>query len=98
MKEFNELTLNEQRNEVDSEFNKLILLLNETKKDFSIPGELKFKNYDQIKDANMSESDYLKLVYDQVKDIRETILLLIYYLGNNVDIEALKKKIEEKEN
>ena len=98
MKEFDEMTINEQRNEVDSEFNKLILLLEETKKSFSIPGNISFKNYDQVKDANMSDSDYLKLIYDQVKDVRETILLLVYYLGNNVDIEALKKKLEEKEN
>ncbi len=98
MKEFKDMTINEKRNEVDSEYNKLILLLNETKKSFSIPGEINFKNYDQIKDANMSEDDYLKLIYDQVKDIRETILLLVYYLGNNVNVDDLKKKLEEKEN
>lgn len=97
MKEFKNMTINEKRNEVDSEYNKLILLLNETKKSFSIPGEIKLKNYDQVKDANMSEDEYLKLIYDQVKDIRETILLLIYYLGNNVNIDDLKKKLEKKE-
>lgn len=98
MKEFKDMNLNEKRNEVDSEFNKLIMLLQETKKTFSLPGDINFKNYDLIKDANMSEDDYLNLIYTQVKEIRETLLLLIYYLGNNVDIEALKKKIEKVEN
>lgn len=97
MKSFKNMTINEKRNEVDSEYNKLILLLNETKKSFSIPGQIKFKNYDQVKDANMSEDEYLKLIYDQVKDIREAILLLIYYLGNNVNIDDLKEKLEKKE-
>ena len=73
MKSFKNMTINEKRNEVDSEYNKLILLLNETKKTFSIPGQIKLKNYDVVKDANMSEDEYLKLIYDQVKDIREAI-------------------------
>ena len=98
MKEFKNMSLNEKRNEVDGEFNKLIMLLQETKNTFSLPGSINFKNYDQIKDVNMSEEDYLSLIYTQVKEIRETLLLLVYYLGNNVDIEALKQKLEKKEN
>ena len=97
MKSFKNMTINEKRNEVDSEYNKLILLINETKKTFSIPGQIKLKNYDIVKDANMSEDEYLELIYDQVKDIREAILLLVYYLGNNVNIDDLKEKLEKKE-
>lgn len=90
------MDINQKRNDVDMEFNRLILLLEEMKKNYSLPSEIAFKNYDIVKDANMSDSEYLKLIRDQVIGIRETILTLVYYLGNNVNIESLKKKLEEK--
>ncbi|HPF83682.1 MAG TPA: hypothetical protein PLV83_05945 [Bacilli bacterium] len=92
--EWNNMDINQKRNEVDSEFNKLILLLEEAKKAYSLPTEIKFKNYDVVKDANMSDDDYLKLINDQIKGLRETILTLLYYLSNNVDVEALKAKLD----
>ena len=90
-----ELDLNQQRNEVNLEFNKLVLLLKETKEMFSIPTTLDIKNYDSVKDEKMTEEEYLKLMYDEIQGIRETLLTLVYYLGNNVDMNKLKEKMEQ---
>lgn len=90
------MNINQKRNEVDMEFNRLVLLLEEMKKKYSLPSEINFKNYDIVKDANMSDDEYLNLIHEEVIGIRETILTLVYYLGNNVDMDSLKKKLEEK--
>lgn len=75
---FKELSANDKRNEINLEMDKLFKILEQLTINSEIKNcDVKFNNYDLVKDVNMSNDIYLNQIYENVMNIRK---MLMYYL------------------
>ena len=72
---FNKLGLNDKRNEFNQEMIKILELINHITKTKGYENDMvKTINYDIIKDKSMSEDEYLFYQYQNLINIRKTII------------------------
>ena len=80
---FCNLSENHKRNEINAEFQKLHELIISIKHIQGITApETEVMNYDILEDANMSESEFLNLVYRDVMNIRKAIINYLSWKEN----------------
>lgn len=72
---FKELSTNEKRNEINSEMEKLFVILDQLMSNYKgntlYPGIV---NYDSTTDINMSEDAYLEQIYRDTMNIRKVLM------------------------
>ena len=72
---FNKIGLNDKRNEFNQEMIKILELVNQIKKAKGYEKDIvKIINYDIIKDKSMSEDEYLFYQYQNLINIRKSII------------------------
>lgn len=72
---FNKIGLNDKRNEFNQEMIKIFELVNEITKAKGYQNDIsKIINYDSIRDESMSEDEYLFYQYQNLINIRKTII------------------------
>lgn len=72
---FSKLSVNDKRNEINSEMGKVFEILKGLIQTTNIPITTNnISNYDQSKDSDILESDYLNNIYKDFMSIRELII------------------------
>lgn len=72
---FSKLSVSDKRNEINSEMEKVFEILKRLMQTTNIPiATNNISNYDQSKDSDISESDYLNNIYKDFMSIRELII------------------------
>lgn len=75
---FKELSINDKRNEINLEMDKLFKMLEQLVIQYETNDmPTKFSNYDLVNDENMSNDVYLNQIYENIINIRK---ILIDYL------------------
>ena len=72
---FKELSINEKRNEINSEMEKLFVILDQLMSNYK--GNTLYQgvaNYDSITNINMSEDIYLEQIYRDTMNIRKVLM------------------------
>lgn len=72
---FKELSINEKRNEINSEMEKLFVILDQLMSNYK--GNTLYQgvaNYDSITNINMSEDVYLEQIYRGTMNIRKVLM------------------------
>lgn len=72
---FKELSINEKRNEINSEMEKLFVILNQLMSNYK--GNTLYQgvaNYDSTTNINMSEDIYLEQIYRDTMNIRKVLM------------------------
>ena len=78
---FSKLEINEQRNQINSELEKLGLLLDYVHKEYNIEKMASsISSYDIVSDQNMKNEDYFKLLYKNIIFLRKDVLTLVNFL------------------
>lgn len=78
---YKKLDINEKRNQISSELEKLLLLLDSTHKQLNIekmPSAINF--YNQSLDDGKSDSDYYDDIYQNIIYLRKDVLTLIKFV------------------
>lgn len=81
---FSKLPINEKRNQISSELEKLGLLLDTVHQEYNIqklPSSL--YAYNKTTDENMSNEEYFNKMYENIIFIRKDVLTLVNYLMKN---------------
>lgn len=87
---FKELDVNEKRNQISAEFEKLYYLLDSIHQQYEIkklPSSV--KSYNKVLDESMSDEQFFNLIYEDIIFLRKDILTLVNTLLRSNDNKDL---------
>lgn len=74
---FKNLSINEKRNQISNEMLVISELIKNYENSVGISSILDVKNYDLVKDANLSENEMLDFIYENIYNIQREIITIL---------------------
>lgn len=74
---FKNLSINEKRNQISNEMLVISELIKNYENNVGISSILDVKNYDLVKDANLSENEMLDFIYENIYNIQREIITIL---------------------
>lgn len=74
---FKNLSLNEKRNQISNEMLVISELIKNYENILGISSMLDVKNFDLVKDANLSEDEMLDFIYENIYNIQREIITIL---------------------
>ena len=79
---YSQLSINEKRNEFSSLLEKTNVLIGELLKMDQIQNDMKIKNYDAMKDYELTEDEVFTFFYEDLWNIKNRLLTLLILKSN----------------
>lgn len=77
-KAFDKLTVNEKRNEISNELLLIGELIKSIENKYQIKSILNIKNYDSNKDSELTESQILSFIYEDIYIIQRELITILH--------------------
>ena len=74
---FDKLDINTKRNQISDELIIMNELINKFETRYGLTPTTKVKNYDQVNDANLNESEILTFFYEDIFNIQQELITLL---------------------
>lgn len=82
---FDNLTIDEKRNQISNELMIIGELINKIEKNYGVDNMLNIKNYDVVKDNDLTETEMLSYIYEDIYRIQKELITVL-------NIIAIKKE------
>lgn len=77
IKAFDKLNVNEKRNQINSELQFIFELIKNIENHYSINNILNIKNYDIFKNRELTESEILSFIYEDIYNIQRELITIL---------------------
>ena len=76
-KAFDKLSINEKRNQISDELLIIGELIRNIENKYNISSMLNVKNYDTNKDSNLTESEMLSFIYEDIYNLQRELITVL---------------------